>query len=200
VAAPVLVLVEGPDDQEVCRHLVSPGEFDTFEFKSAGGYRRLLNSIRKGLKQSDLEALAIVVDADDDLKRRWAELSDKIRKSGYQRCPDQPSPLGTIVTEGGKPLIGIWIMPDNSTSGSLEHFAADLISKSDPLWPRAQRTVDDIPLEHRPFTETTLPKVKIHTWLAWQEEPGTKMGGAIRRKYFDSRSERAELFVSWLRG
>ncbi len=101
--------------------------------------------------------------------------------------------------ELSKPLVGIWIMPDNTTAGLLEHFAAALIPEGDPLWPRAQQSVDDIPLAQRLFKEATLPKAKIHTWLAWQSEPGSKMGGAIARKYLDPIAPAAILFVAWIR-
>ena len=153
MASPFLVLVEGPDDREVCKQLLR--------------------------RQSDLEILAIVVDADLDLKSKWAELSHKIRTLGYETCPNQPDPHGTIIVEENMPLLGVWIMPDNNITGVLEDFVAALIPEGDPLWPRAQQCVDQIPREQRPFKEASLPKARIHTWLAWQEEPGTKMGEAL---------------------
>jgi hypothetical protein len=42
-------------------------------------------------------------------------------------------------------------------------------------------------------------KANIHTWLAWQEEPGKPMGQAITAKYLNPKSKQAELFVNWLR-
>lgn len=123
----------------------------------------------------------------------------KIQTAGYKTCPEVPDPQGTIIVEPNKPLVGIWIMPDNTTAGILEHFVTTLIPKGDPLWPRAQQCVDQIPPAQRPFNKASLPKAKIHTWLAWQEEPGAKMGGAIARKYLDPNTPTAEIFIAWIR-
>jgi hypothetical protein len=42
-------------------------------------------------------------------------------------------------------------------------------------------------------------KARIHTFLAWQEEPGVSMGNAIAKSYLRADSEQAVLFVDWLR-
>jgi hypothetical protein len=41
-------------------------------------------------------------------------------------------------------------------------------------------------------------KARIHTWLAWQEDPGTPMGLAITKSYLDTNQELCNLFVNWL--
>ena len=41
-------------------------------------------------------------------------------------------------------------------------------------------------------------KAEIHTWLAWQEEPGTPMGQAITKQYLDTNKELAKKFIGWL--
>ena len=194
------ILVEGPDDDAVCFHLLKQHGIEPLTIEKLEGYSKLLEGIHTRIHaQSDLEALAIVVDADLDLKSRWAELSHKIQTAGYKTCPEEPDSQGTIIMEPNKPLVGIWIMPDNTTAGLLEHFVTALIPKGDPLWPRAQQCVDQIPHEQRPFKEASLPKAKIHTWLAWQSEPGSKMGGAIARKYLDPNAPAAALFMAWIR-
>lgn len=198
MASPFLVLVEGRDDREVCLHLLRRHGIETVTVLEKGGYPSLLESILT-VKQSDLEVFAIVVDADLNLESRWAELSHKIRSLGYETCPKQPDPRGTIISKANWPLLGVWIMPDNTAMGKLEHFVAALIPEGDPLWPRAQQSVQDIPQEHRKFKEGILPKATIHTWLAWQEEPGTKMGEALGKKYLDPKTVSGELFIAWIR-
>ena len=194
------ILVEGPDDNAVCFHLLKRHGIGPLNMEKLEGYSKLLEGIQARLDaQSNLEALAIVVDADLDLKSRWAELSHKIQTAGYKTCPKEPDPQGTIIVESGKPLVGIWIMPDNKVTGMLEDFVAALIPDGDPLWPRAQQCVDQIPREQRPFKEAILPKAKIHTWLAWQEEPGVKMGGAIGKTYLNQHAQEAERFIAWIR-
>ena len=41
-------------------------------------------------------------------------------------------------------------------------------------------------------------KARIHTFLAWQEDPGTPMGLAITKKYLDPKAPSSQLFVNWL--
>lgn len=46
---------------------------------------------------------------------------------------------------------------------------------------------------------TIKTKAYLHTWLAWQEEPGKPMGQAITKKYVDAQAPHAQLLISWLR-
>jgi hypothetical protein len=47
-------------------------------------------------------------------------------------------------------------------------------------------------LEHR-------SKACVHTWLAWQEEPGTPMGQAITARYLDADALHAQQLMRWFR-
>jgi hypothetical protein len=39
----------------------------------------------------------------------------------------------------------------------------------------------------------------IHTWLAWQKEPGKPMGVAITARYLDATTSHAQQLISWIR-
>jgi len=95
--------------------------------------------------------------------------------------------------------MGIWVMPDNKSAGALEDFVGKLIAEGDTLWPKAQADVNGIPQADRRFKETYLSKAQIHTWLAWQEEPGTRMGETFKKKYLDPNHPQASAFVNWIR-
>ena len=58
-----------------------------------------------------IEAVGIIVDANDDAHKRWKQLSNRIHRSSQIQIPDEPVPQGTIVAE--KPRVGVWMMPDN---------------------------------------------------------------------------------------
>ena len=90
-------------------------------------------------------------------------------------------------------------MPDNGSPGALEDFAAWLVPVEDALWAQAGEAVDAIPFEFRRFPEIRRSKAQIHTWLAWQESPGSPMGQAITKGDLDARAPLAEAFVGWLR-
>ena len=205
-----VILVEGADDVEVLRHLCRKHDLQFRGqkeeegawlglIKNKEGYSNLIDSIETELKASDLEALAIVVDADVDFTQRWQSLRDKIRGIGYDDCPDAPSPRGTILTKPGAPLLGLWLMPDNTRPGILEDFVGLLIPKNDGLWPKAQQCVAAIPVDERPFKDVFLPKAQIHTWLAWREEPGVRMGAAINQRQLDSQTPAALGLIQWIR-
>jgi hypothetical protein len=111
--------------------------------------------------------------------------------------PNSLAADGLVVREAGKPVVGVWLMPDNSRPGYIEHFLASMIDPSDRLWGPAQECVDRIPEEDRRYAAAHSHKAKVHTWLAWQEYPGTRMPQAVVRNYVDVNCAAAETFLRW---
>jgi hypothetical protein len=54
------------------------------------------------------------------------------------------------------------------------------------------------PDKDRRFPQTQEMKANIHTWLAWQEEPGKPMGQAITKRYLDAAAPHAQQLMDWL--
>ncbi|HEU5370317.1 MAG TPA: DUF3226 domain-containing protein, partial [Ktedonobacterales bacterium] len=104
-----------------------------------------------------------------------------------------------IIKQADQPTVGVWLMPDNTLSGMLEDFASFLIPSDDVLWPLAGDVVQQVVIKKRLFPESHLMKARIHTWLAWQEEPGTPLGLAITRRYLDAAAPHAQQLVNWIR-
>jgi hypothetical protein len=42
-------------------------------------------------------------------------------------------------------------------------------------------------------------KAQLHTWLAWQEQPGTPLGLAITNRYLDADALHAQQLMDWIR-
>lgn len=42
-------------------------------------------------------------------------------------------------------------------------------------------------------------KAVLHTWLAWQKEPGRPYGTAIKARYFGANSAAVKRFINWFR-
>lgn len=191
------LLVEGNDDLHVVKSLCMAYDVpEVFTIVDKKGISNLQETLPTELKASELEALGILVDADTDLAARWQSLRATLTGAGYS-VPRQPVPKGTILRENERPTVGIWLMPDNQLPGLLENFVSELIPDHDKLWPHAQNSVTNLP-EQR-FPEVARAKANIHTWLAWQEEPGKPMGTAITARYLDPDSAHAQGFVNWLR-
>ena len=194
-----VLLVEGKDDEHVFYHLLEhhqvPGRF---KIKNKEGVDILLGTLDVELLASDLERLGIVVDADTDLDSRWQSLRNILGRAGYA-VPESPSPDGTIIQRPDHPCVGIWIMPDNTLPGMLEDFVSFLVSPDDPLWEQADDCVQQIPEQYRHFPRQHEVKAHLHTWLAWQEEPGTPMGLAITKHYLKADTSQATLLMDWVR-
>jgi hypothetical protein len=100
-----------------------------------------------------------------------------------------------------KPTVGIWLMPNNEDRGMLEDFLAALIPdyQGNRLWQHVTESVGAIPREEVRFPDARKSKVLIHTWLAWQNEPGKPFGQAITANYLSARTAGSEALIQWLR-
>ncbi|HEX8361561.1 MAG TPA: DUF3226 domain-containing protein [Longimicrobium sp.] len=196
-----LLWVEGKDDQAVVHGLCAAHQVPAaFRVEDQGGVEKLLRGIGITVRAQTLERFGVVVDANGDAWSRWQELRRIAEREGYQDVPDAPTEAGTILPASALlPRLGIWIMPDNGSPGALEDFAAALVPSGDALWTRAGEAVDAIPEADRRFPTGRRSKAHIHTWLAWQEQPGSPMGQAIGKGDLDAHAPAAHSFVAWLR-
>ena len=184
------LLVEGRDDQEVVYHLcnyydVPKGEVQVQIFDS-GGIEALLSELPTFLKAPP-PRLGVMVDANGSPSGRWQAIRDMLNAEHYLVVPTDLSGKGVVVSNG-ESRVGVWIMPDNFRSGMLENFLQDIKNTGDTLWIDAVRAVNALPRTRRPFCRTcprqsdeqcnscnARQKACMHTWLAWQEEPGTPL-------------------------
>jgi hypothetical protein len=86
-----------------------------------GGVDAVLADIPIRLKEAGLQALGIVIDADEDIQMRWQSLRNRLKQAGYS-LPSQLSLNGFTTSPANRPRIGVWIMPDNRLPGILENF------------------------------------------------------------------------------
>lgn len=192
------ILVEGLTDEKVLEHLFKHHAITGAKLVRKDGIEPLLRELPVYLKASDIESLGIVVDADDDPHGRWQQIRNVLVRHGYTVSPSS-NPNGAIVGGGDTMRVGIWMMPDNISSGIIENFLSHLIPEKDDLWHKAREICRDVLEQYGTFGQKDLPKAELHTWLAWQEEPGAPPGLAITKKYFDADSQSAKDFVTWAR-
>ena len=198
-----LLLVEGANDKHVILAIQGRREIqllDKEEIMVCEDSGRLLSGLPVRLNESDISRLGVVMDADANLPNRWAELRCILSSAGYVDVPQEPSRQGTILEAPANsilPRVGIWLMPDNRNSGILEDFLHLLIPPNCGLLSHARSALSTLP-EQR-FSPIAEPKALIHTWLAWQTEPGRPLGQAITAKYLDHTAPQVDIFVAWLR-
>lgn len=203
MADPRILMVEGNDDLHVIANLCARKAVPSGSFKieDMHGVDRLIESFPVRLKASDIECLGVVVDADSDLHARWQSFHDRLRDAGYA-APSTPYAQGTILEAPPGtilPRVGIWIMPDNQVAGLLEDFLRFLIPSDDRLIDHVESSLNSMPADLVHFAAVVRPKAVIHTWLAWQAEPGKPYGQAITARCLDSGVREADHFLAWLR-
>ncbi|MDE2799539.1 MAG: hypothetical protein OXI94_12820 [Gemmatimonadota bacterium] len=191
-----VLLVEGTDDEHVVRHLrLRHRAMPQFSIQNKEGIEKLLDDIGLEILAPGRKAIGIIVDANDDLDARWDAVTDRLRDENIE-VPNSPDPTGTIISS--TPRVGLWLMPDNTSPGELENFVSEMIPDDDPIWPRSQHYIDDIPETDRKFTEKKILRAKVHAWLATREDP-RPMGTAIRARDLHIDGTLSTTFAKWLR-
>jgi len=100
---------------------------------------------------------------------------------------------------GDTPIfVGLWIMPDNASEGTLETFLRFMIPDgSAPLWAHAEASVASARVLGAACRESHTAKAHLYTWLAWQDPPGQSGGKALTQRILNPRSPISEAFVQW---
>ena len=200
---PKVLLVEGINDCHVvlalCNFYQIPETFGIYECGSDIGVLKRLNAL---ITRSDTpEVIGVVLDVDNSsIESRWQSVIDKLKdyKDDYQ-FPSIPNTSGTIVDSiSDKPKLGFWFMPNNNDSGMLEDFCAKLAE------PNSLQFVKEClkqakEKELAKFKDVHYSKAVIHTYLAWQDEPGYPLGKAITSQVLQPNTNNAELFTTWLK-
>jgi len=197
-----VLLVEGRDDRHVMYALMKHhGVPAVFDIQEMDGIDNLLEDVPVRIRLTDLKRLGILVDADLSVRARWDAVIGILERAGYSNLPRSPLPEGSLfpAPDDLHPMVGLWIMPNNTVPGLLEDFVKFLVPQGDRLFDRAVGCVSRIPPNQRRFPPPQASKAEVHTWLAWQETPGRPIGTAIGARYLDPDSPHAADLIAWLR-
>jgi hypothetical protein len=200
--APHRLIVEGRDDQWSILALTARHGWDWNNPAKHLPYIDNAEGIEKALEALAITVrtyarVGIVLDADISPMDRWNEVGVRLRPLGFV-LPTSPARDGTIVEANGK-RVGVWLMPDNQNPGKLEDFLAVLIPPGNRSWPWSEVATKTAKDHHdAEFSTPDFIKARIHTWLAWQREPGLPFGTAITAAAFAHDGALATAFVSWM--
>ena len=191
-----VLLVEGPNDLHVIRHICTLHASDfSFDIIPKNNWEKLRDSISVEIKASGRQVVGILADADDIPTGRWDTIKHQLGRVGI--TVEGPSfPQGLIVDQ--TPKVGVWLMPDNERPRELEDFVIKMIPHGDVVWPRSQSYIDGIPEGERPFTGCKKQRAQLYAWLATREEPH-RMGTAIGTHDLDIDGPLCQKFVAWLK-
>ena len=166
------------------------------EIRQVGNKEAVLNAMELVTLSSD-RPVGFVLDADLVPQNRWQMVCGKLRGVGLE-LPDEIPKEGFVANSRDyRTRVGVWLMPDNHRDGALETFLEDLAENSDQLLSIAESSTTDALTNGAKFPTTKHRKAVLHTWLAWQKEPGMRYGEAIKAKFFHVNSPTAQAFVSW---
>lgn len=199
------LLVEGNEDKHVIKALWGSFElpivFDMIDCKSI---TRLLDNLKIRLTiPQDNQIIGIVVDADVDSSSRWDAIRHRLLETGKYDCKDLTLPEDGLILHSNDPeyaTVGVWIMPNNKLPGMLEDFVAMLAEQDDVLMVRSDKVLTEIESEGiNKYKKVHRSKAKIHTYLAWQDEPGKPMGLSITTRVLKADNPIGRTFIEWLK-
>jgi hypothetical protein len=194
-----VLLVEGDNDCHVVMSLCVAHKIpETFGIYQCGSDDQVLKRLNALISRpSPPQTIGVMLDVDLSLDTRWESIRKKLRHYHYT-FPDSPDPNGTILESSTEePKLGFWLMPNNLDLGMLEYFCAELADRSclefasECVELARNRQLTTFKAQH-------LSKAIIHTYLAWQDEPGFPLGMAIKKKSLNSQTDIAIKFTQWL--
>ena len=200
---PQKLLVEGKTDQHVVLALCGHYHVaENFNVDDCDGIANLLERLSMMLTNpTNLKTIGIIIDADNDIKARLDQIKSILEPYGYD-VPDELQLSGLICpsSDSDYPKLGLWLMPDNVHLGMVEDFALSLASPDDVLLKEAEDELQRIEdYRNNLYSSIHHSKAKIHTYLAWQKEPGCPIGLSITKHVFDPNHPAAQNFVqNWL--
>ena len=202
------LLVEGQDDKFSViglmeHHVLWPNEKNRWPVfvDAVGSVSEILNTtyLRTKLKESNLEVLGVMIDADDEPAARWQSFRS-ICAPAFPNLPLELPADGLIAHDASGLRLGFWLMPDCSSGGMLETFLRHLVPESaNSLWRHAEASFTTACSLGALCRPVHADKARIHTWLAWQNPPGETPGHALTRKTLDPNAPTAMAFVSWFK-
>ena len=193
------LLVEGNNDLHIIKSLCEKYSVnESFKVIDVQGIDNIFKNLLINFKGYEKKSIGIVLDADINFDKRQKEIKNFLKKIDFDYTMDFPKG-GLILSNEKEQKIGFWIMPNNEFNGMIEDFVSFLVPKDDKLLTIVNQTLNSIESQNlNKYSLNHKTKAKIHTWLAWQENPGTPMGQAITKKYLETNNEICDLFVNWL--
>lgn len=173
-------------------------EENAIRIHECNGFKNISRALKMELQPETLDGVAITADMDLHGDRRWDSLRRTLATQHYSDLPPELPHQGLIHSQAEMPSLGVWLMPDNTSEGMMETFAG-LVPAEDACWVHARGTVASLPETARRFdVDRCLDKASLHTWLAWQEEPGCRTRVAVARNLLRTDTAPAVSLIGWI--
>jgi hypothetical protein len=199
-----VLLVEGNTDCHVVMamcaiHKVEINLFGIFDCGSDNQALKRLNALVNASETDQPSIIGLMLDADQQgTESRWQSIKRKLQDKPYD-LPDDPFPDGTVIssTEPDYPRLGFWLMPNNKDVGMLETFINEMIPANH--LESVKRSLETARQEGcTTYKDVHQDKAIVHTYLAWQDEPGRPIGQSITARVLQPETPSALAFIKWL--
>jgi hypothetical protein len=154
--------------------------------------------IQTVLDTETTRAVGFVLDADDDAEDRWKSIRSQLVAIDASVAVDLPA-TGLIHLLPDDKRVGVWIMPDNRSNGAIETLCAKLIpAEQSQVWDYTETAITTAKKRGATWRNPEdRDKARIHSYLAWQSEPGTPPGLAIKTRLLDAHAAAAKPYIDW---
>lgn len=198
-----LLLVEGRSEENAIKEFYKQWGIEiNFNINNEGSIIKLKTSFKMHLKSSNvLRKLWVIIDADTSYTCAWQSIRDILERSGKYNPPVEMCPTGLILKpmDDNDLVVGVWIMPNNKDVGMLEDFMMEIIPDNNVLIGEAETVIAGLEVKNiQKYKGVHRAKAKLHTWLAWHDEPGESVNVAIRKNLFSQDAELYNAFRVWI--
>ena len=175
-----LLLVEGSDEVHIVTKMLEKWRIEGIQTIDLGGKYSFKTKLETLLSYArsralPLSAIGVIRDADDSPKSALESVGDSLRKLGLPVPPLQQFVHGC-------PSVGIFIMPDGKSRGSIEHLCwaaveATAAAQCSNSYLKCLRTSGALKSKNN-------AKTLVHTYLAAQKDPVARVGEGALKGYW----------------
>lgn len=185
--------------------------FEIYVPKDSNDEKLLSEGIKSALLANGIQVVGIVLDADKPKDN--PAVQNRVDAIKYQLGMKKLllNQSGTILKETDlqssehhrvKRLqqFGFWLMPDNKNPGMLEDFLMKIVNKPEACIDLATQCIESVKKQNcHTFKLAHSSKAVIHTFLAWQDEPGNTLELSIKSGKFNKNAELSQKLIAWLK-
>ncbi len=184
-----LLLVEGVDEKHVLGKMVetrikNQGVREEIQIIPAGGRRafrrRLQAIIVQSKKMGMVKAIGIVRDADESAGSAFQSVANDVRAVGL-RAPQRHAEYSR-----GNPAVGIFIVPDGSSSGAMETLIRRTVNGDSTA--ECVNAYLNCLIVSAAVSSANLDKSFVHAYLASKADPLVRVGEAAKQGVWDFNS------------
>jgi hypothetical protein len=190
-----LLLVEGNDEknflEELFRHMRKEDIVDIHDVAGKYNFKKNMPTFMKTPGFNDVEAIAIVRDADDSCTSAFQSVEGVLKENSFLP-PGRPGEFSQ-----GNPKVGVFIMPDNVNSGMLEDLCLETVKEKEGM-ECVNRFIDCANQLENPPKEKDIAKAKVQAFLAIMPGVLDMVGLGAKKRYWDFDSATLEPLKNFL--